>query len=164
LQDYGFLKREQLEKPNPDEVFFLPQRPYMVIGSLRDQLTFPKSSSADSRNDTHLKQLLESVDLGHILTRIDNDWNTVLPWEDVLSIGEQQRIAMARLFYHNPSVAILDECTSALDEKLQERFYHMCKEKGITFLSVGHRPELKDFHTMMLKWQDKGSWAQSNIQ
>ncbi len=94
----------------------------MVIGSLRDQLTFPTNSdTTDSSHDEQLKKILQLLDLGHLLDLVDNDWNAVLPWEDVLSIGEQQRVAMARLFYHNPSVAILDECTSALDTKLQER-------------------------------------------
>src|SRR5437764_77680 len=109
-------------KIGKDGLFFLPQRPYMVIGSLKDQITYPHIGANNNNEvrEEELKKVLEMVDLEHIIDRV-GDWNAVFNWEDILSLGEQQRIAMARLFYHKPLVAILDECTSALNVDHQEK-------------------------------------------
>jgi ABC-type uncharacterized transport system fused permease/ATPase subunit len=111
----------------------------MVPGSLKDQITYPEVLKADKSAEDSLKQILDSLELSHILERVGS-FETVLNWEDILSLGEQQRIAMARLFFHKPLVAILDECTSALNVELEEKFYTQLKTLGISFLSVGHRP------------------------
>jgi ABC-type multidrug transport system ATPase subunit len=103
----------------------------------------------------------------------------VLNWEDVLSLGEQQRIGMARLFYHKPLVAILDECTSALNVELEQKFYNQLKALGITYLSVGHRPGnlneyilslcslinegLQEYHDQLLQLKADKTWSISRI-
>jgi ABC-type uncharacterized transport system fused permease/ATPase subunit len=79
---------------------------------------------------------LKLVDLDHLVERVEYKWDTVLNWEDILSLGEQQRIAMARLFYHQPRVAILDECTSALNVELEKQFYEKCQELNIRYIRL----------------------------
>src|SRR5258708_7626627 len=99
-------------------ILFLPQRPFMALGSLRDQVTYPLIYRGESQKkviDKEIVDILEMLSLRHVFDRVPEGLETCLVWEDVLSLGEQQRIAMARLFYHQPLVAILDECTSALD-------------------------------------------------
>ena len=73
-------------------------------------------------------------------------FDTVNNWEDLLSLGEQQRVSLVRLILHKPALAILDECTSAIDEAQQERFYRLLRSLKIAYISVGHRPELFNFH------------------
>ncbi len=104
------------------------------------------------------------VSLGHLLERVDHKWNAVLHWEDVLSLGEQQRMAMARLFYHRPSVAILDECSSALNVEFEQQFYMHCQRLGIKYISVGHRPGLIEYHDTLLMMDNEGAWKVSTIE
>jgi ATP-binding cassette subfamily D (ALD) protein 3 len=106
-----------LSKPPPHELFYVPQKPYLVMGTFRDQIIYPNSleESVNRRgnNDEKLLELLKVVQLDYLLDR-EGGWNSVRDWQDVLSGGEKQRVAMARLFYHKPIFAILDECTSAV--------------------------------------------------
>merc|ERR1711977_256156 len=126
-----------------NNMFFLSQRPYLVTGSLRDQLLYPNpsptaianASKADesvarkaSRNcpmirDIDIKDTLQKVELGYLLDRYSLD--TVINWEDTLSGGEKQRIAMARLLCHKPKYAILDECTSAVSADGEQKLYEI---------------------------------------
>ncbi len=145
-------------------ILFLPQRAYMVIGSLRDQLTYPEVHTEQGETrDNKLKLILQMLDLGHVLERVEGNWSTVLTWEDILSVGEQQRIAMARLFYHQPLFAILDECTSALNVELERKFYVQCQQLGIHYISVGHRSTLLEYHDEVLM-MDKTAWTLTPIQ
>ena len=89
------------------------------------------------------------VDLGYLVTMpgvLVDDVN----WEDRLSLGEKQRLAMARLIYHKPTFAILDECTSAVSGEMEDRLYKICKELAVTYITISHRPTLKAFHNQML--------------
>jgi putative ATP-binding cassette transporter len=90
----------------------------MVIGTLRDQIVYP--STNEDEDTPVLQHILAMVGLEKLPHRVGG-WDVALNWEDILSVGEQQRIALARLFYHHPRVAILDECTSALNVELQEK-------------------------------------------
>jgi ABC-type uncharacterized transport system fused permease/ATPase subunit len=108
----------------------------MVLGGLRDQLIYPDPapSSYSELLYKKLEIILRKVDLDHLLEQMNGDWDKVMNWEDILSLGEQQRIAMARMFYHCPRVAIMDECTSALDVPLEHKMYSICRELGIRYI------------------------------
>ncbi|HYN79578.1 MAG TPA: ATP-binding cassette domain-containing protein [Lamprocystis sp. (in: g-proteobacteria)] len=145
-----------LERPRLRDIMFLPQRPYMIDGTLRDQLLYPYPDRGVS--DEQIIEVAGKVNLADVLDRVDNDLGRVIDWVNVLSIGEQQRIAFARLFLRNPKYAFLDEATSALDEDNQEQFYQLLKESGIGFISVGHRTTLMKYHDRILQLDRSGSW------
>jgi putative ATP-binding cassette transporter len=102
-------------------VFFLPQRPYIVLGSLQDQILYPYHNQHVKVDQSKMTELLKYFHLDHLLGVVGNDYEKVVKWDDMLSLGEQQRLSMTRLFYHEPNVVIIDEATSALDIKLQEK-------------------------------------------
>ncbi|GAU33273.1 hypothetical protein TSUD_279470 [Trifolium subterraneum] len=157
-------------------IFFLPQKPYMVLGTLRQQLLYPTwgddvvptsdsnkqknvlpflSNSDDMNSELvkpktdELKKILEDVRLGYILDRFGLD--STHEWSSVLSLGEQQRLAFARLLLSKPQLALLDESTSALDEANEAYLYEKIEAAGITYISVGHRSTLSDFHDRILR-------------
>jgi len=145
-----------LERPPLRDIMFLPQRPYMIDGNLRDQLLYPYPDEGFS--DEQILEVADKVNLSDVLDRVDNDLDRVMDWINVLSIGEQQRVAFARLFLRNSKFAFLDEATSALDEDNQERLYQLLKEAGTGFISVGHRSTLIDYHDRVLELDRSGSW------
>ena len=102
-----------LRRPHMDRLFYIPQRPYLPPGTLRDQIIYPHSKDIITKTDDEIRELLRSVKLDYLEER-ENGLDSLNDWNDVLSGGEKQRIAMARLFYHKPLFAILDECTSAM--------------------------------------------------
>lgn len=116
---------------------FLPQRPYLTIGTLRDQVIYP-DGEADMRekrkNEHDLKRVLEDARLGYLPDR-EGGWDTRKEWKDVLSGGEKQRVAIARLLYHEPQYAFIDEGTSAVSSDVEGLLYETCKEKGISKFS-----------------------------
>ena len=124
---------------------FLSQRPYIVVGNLKEQICYPDTDVILEEND--IANLLSQVGLPDLLDKFANSTEN---WEDVLSVGEQQRLVFARILFHKPSLAILDECTSALDVNMQKKLYTTLIESGVTVVSVGHRPELKSFHDSLL--------------
>ena len=150
-----------------DAVFYLPQRPYNVLGSLVDQLTYPKKdeghfgeldkSVRGIEREKHILDLLRLVDLLHLVDDAGK-WETeVVNWEERLSLGEQQRLAMARLFYHSPTFAILDECTSAVSQAMERTLYAECIARDITYITICHRPALKQYHSQNLHLLGEGS-------
>jgi putative ATP-binding cassette transporter len=142
-------------RPEPDQVLFLPQRPYMVLGTLRDQLLYPNTHL--EVDEQHLKQVLEQVNLADLDERFGG-FDAEQDWADVLSLGEQQRLTFARLLLNKPKYAILDEATSALDLGNEERLYQHLREKGTTFLSVGHRSTLANYHQSLLELSQDKKW------
>ena len=145
-----------LERPPRRDIMFLPQRPYMIDGDLRDQLLYPYTDEALS--DDEILTVVDKVNLADVLDRVDRDLDRAMDWTNVLSIGEQQRVAFARLFLRNPKFAFLDEATSALDEDNQGRLYQMLKESRIGFISVGHRTTLTKYHDRVLQLDRSGRW------
>jgi putative ATP-binding cassette transporter len=129
-----------LERPPLVELMFLPQRPYMIQGNLRDQLLYPYPER--KVDDDSIREVVEEVNLSDVFARVDDDLDRVLDWTNVLSVGEQQRVAFARLFLRKPRFAFLDEATSALDEENQDTLYRLLQKSGIGFISVGHRKTL----------------------
>jgi len=138
----------EISRPNLKEILFLPQRPYMTIGSLREQLIYPQIEC--NIDNTKLYQVLKKVNLENLVERfggldIEKDWS------NVLSLGEQQRLAFARLLVNSPNYAILDEATSALDLSNEHNLYHHLQQTQTTFISVGHRPSLINYHDHILQ-------------
>lgn len=151
----------ELIKPPKGKLFYIPQKPYMTLGCLRDQLTYPHSGPEALRRgttDQMLEEHLNRVQLGYLLER-EGGLNAVADWLDVLSGGEKQRIAMARLFYHAPQFAILDECTSAVSVDVEGSMYRYCKEVGITLLTVSHRKSLWQHHEYVLHLDGRGAYT-----
>ena len=149
-----------LERPAFVHLMFLPQRPYMVEGSLRAQLLYPYPDQ--SVTDEQIRAVVAQVNLSDVFARVDEDLDRVIDWSNVLSLGEQQRIAFARLFLRQPKFAFLDEATSALDEDNQQDLYQHIKDSQISFISVGHRTTLIPYHDRLLTLDRSGSWEIHN--
>jgi vitamin B12/bleomycin/antimicrobial peptide transport system ATP-binding/permease protein len=145
----------RIVRPPLEEVLFLPQRPYIILGTLREQLLYPRTNR--QMTDTELKTVLQQVNLQNLVTKVDS-FDTEIPWENILSLGEQQRLAFARLLVTRPSFTILDEATSALDLKNEGSLYQQLQDTKTTFISVGHRESLFNYHQWVLELSQDSSW------
>ncbi|KAJ4366410.1 ATP-binding cassette long-chain fatty acid transporter pxa1 [Neocucurbitaria cava] len=135
-----------------DGIMFLPQRPYLSTGTLRDQVIYPHTDAdmkAAGRRDFELSQILEEAKLGYIPDR-EGGWDTKKVWKDVFSGGEKQRVGIARLLYHEPRYAFVDEGTSAVSSDVEGLLYERAKAKGITLITISTRASLKRYHTYTL--------------
>jgi len=154
-----------LRKPAKEEIMFIPQKPYLVLGSLRDQIIYPHEYADMQRlgvTDDDLAALLAIVDPARNITT-EWQWDTVKDWFHAFSGGQKQRVAMARLFYHKPKFAILDECTSAVSDEVEGTIYSTCRALGITIFTVSHRPSLAKYHDVVLKFEGFGRWSTQQI-
>ncbi|EKD00942.1 adrenoleukodystrophy protein [Trichosporon asahii var. asahii CBS 8904] len=142
-------------------ITYIPQRPYLCTGTLRDQIIYPDNHAqmlAKGVTDADLQGMLEVVDIGNIVER-EGGWGAVREWRDALSGGDKQRIAMARLFYHRPKYAILDECTSAVTLEIEKAMYDHATNLGITLMTVSHRPSLWKYHKLVLQYDGQGGYV-----
>jgi vitamin B12/bleomycin/antimicrobial peptide transport system ATP-binding/permease protein len=137
-------------RPDLREIYFLPQRPYMLLGSLRNQLLYPRM--AQSIPEDELRHVLQSVNLADLPER-SGGFEAELAWADVLSLGEQQRLGFAR-----PGFAVLDEATSALDRENESMLYRKLQELNIHYISVGHRSSILDYHDQVLELRGQDQW------
>ncbi|KDP37481.1 hypothetical protein JCGZ_06921 [Jatropha curcas] len=182
IEDHRSHDKVELDRPvsrNSRGIFFLPQRPYMVLGTLRQQLLYPtwiddiipmldgtkltgpmsflmgKPNSENMQGKPNkpttddLIRVLENVRLGYIFSRFGS-LDSTHEWSSVLSLGEQQRLAFARLLLSKPRLVLLDESTSALDEANEAHLYQQIEAAGITYVSIGHRRTLYEHHNMIL--------------
>jgi ABC-type uncharacterized transport system fused permease/ATPase subunit len=144
-------------RPQPEDLLFLPQRPYLILGSLRQQLLYPHDAESNEISDEQLLQVLDRVNLSELPDRFGFD--TVTNWSQTLSMGEQQRLAFARLFLTQPQYAMLDEATSALDWENERKLYHHLQAQPITIISVGHRSTLTNYHQQILELKGDRTWC-----
>jgi len=144
-----------VERPKIGDLLFVPQRPYMLLGSLREQLCYPLRE--DSFDDELLRETLKKVRLAKLVERYP-DLGIKQDWPRLLSLGEQQRLAFARLLLNEPRFAVLDEATSALDVNTERMLYSMLVAKGVAVISVGHRPTLAEYHDEVLELSGSGNW------
>jgi putative ATP-binding cassette transporter len=142
-------------RPSSNSMLFLPQKPYMILGTLRQQLLYPHTDSHIP--DAQLEEALRQVNLADLTAKVGG-LDVELSWSDVLSLGEQQRLAFARLLLTKPSYAILDEATSALDVQNEKRLYQMLQQSDTTIVSVGHRPSLLQYHQKVLQLRGRSQW------
>ena len=149
-----------VRKPPHTSIFYIPQRPYLSRGTLRQQLIYPDSlrqMRAKKTTDAQLERHLAAVDIAHLLDR-PGGWDAQDEWSTTLSIGLQQRLAMARLFYHSPKYAILDECTSSVTLEVEKSMYETAKSLGVTLMTVSHRRSLWRYHGWILQFDGKGGY------
>ena len=155
-----------VRKPPFADIFYIPQRPYLSRGSLRQQVIYP-DSLRDMRSrgitDADLIRILSIVEIDYIVARQDGGWDAEAEWADVLSGGLQQRIAMARLFYHAPRYAILDECTSSVTLEIERVMYDEAKRLGITLMTVSHRRSLWKYHSKILQFNGQGGYIFTDL-
>ena len=139
-----------IELPVGAKRLFLPQRPYLVLGSLRRALSYPRTAAAP---DTEIARILKLVGLEHFAARLDD----VDDWSRILSLGEQQRLAFARILLIRPDWIFLDEATSALDEPRERTLYEVLHQElpAASIISVGHRSTLFVLHDTELHLQDQ---------
>jgi putative ATP-binding cassette transporter len=147
--------RGSVSRPPEGELMFIPQKPYMLLGSLREQLCYPQA--VDRCSDAQLRHVLQEVRLGELVRRYP-DLDIKQDWPRLLSLGEQQRLAFARLLLNGPAFVVLDEATSALDVATEKRLYELLVQREMAFVSVGHRPTLKDYHDTVLELDGSGAW------
>lgn len=167
----------KVRKPPSDDIFYIPQRPYLSKGSLRQQILYPDTRPdmvAKGVTDKDLMKILAvleidkllglnsnkaSFDTGSKQSREKTGLDMEAEWSDVLSTGHQQRIAAARLFYHRPKYAILDECTSSVTAEVEKIMYDEAKRLGITLMTVSHRRSLWRYHGWILQFDGQGSYV-----
>ncbi|GAB1861938.1 ATP-binding cassette sub-family D member 1 [Camponotus japonicus] len=141
-------------------LFYIPQKPYMTVGCLREQIIYPAHSSSGNCSDEELLRLLDDVDLRSIVDREPEGFDALGDWDSTLSGGEKQRLAMTRLLYHAPQYALLDECTSAVSLEAEGIMYETVKKKGITLLTITHRvASLAKYHKLLLRFDGEGGWT-----
>ncbi len=145
-----------VDRPETGDLLFIPQKPYMLLGSLREQLCYPTEEERFS--DEQLRSVLEQVNLSKLVSRYP-DLDIKQDWQRILSLGEQQRLAFGRLLLNSPRFVVLDEATSALDVSTEKHLYDLLVSRELSFVSVGHRPSLKHFHDNVLELRGDGGWS-----
>lgn len=142
-----------VSRPMETSALFLSQRPYLPLGNLRSALSYPSLVLDDAAIHTALVK----VQLGHLQDRLDMPAD----WSNILSLGEQQRLAFARVLLNRPRIAFLDEATSAMDEGLEHAMYELLRHElpHCMLVSVGHRSTLDGFHSHKLVLQPGGQWT-----
>ncbi|WP_320170681.1 ABC transporter ATP-binding protein/permease [Maridesulfovibrio sp.] len=143
----------EIDMPARDKVMFLSQKPYLPLGTLRQAMYYPGSPE---EGDTRIEELMKFSNLEHLTGELDTYGN----WGQVLSLGEQQRVAFVRILLNKPEYLFMDEATASLDEELENRMYsRIFKEcPDMAVISIGHRSTLLELHDLRLKLTGKAEW------
>ena len=147
----------KLTRPVETQSLFLPQKPYLPLGSLRKALYYPAAVPVGEReNVDQAAEVLRQCQLGHLQSQLDDEAD----WARTLSLGEQQRLAIGRVLLNRPQVVFLDEASSAMDEGLEYAMYQLLRQSlpEAILVSVGHRSSLLEFHTQELELLGGGQW------
>ena len=144
-----------IKRPSSEEILFLPQHAYMVLGSLRVQLNYPNLDRAAS--DEELREVLSLVNLGGLIDRCGG-FDAEFDFDKILSTGERQRVAFARAILKKPRYVLLDEATSALDGDNESALYEKLVATSSTIISVSHHPALVKYHAQVLELKADGAW------
>ncbi|KAI0274888.1 ABC transporter transmembrane region 2-domain-containing protein [Gloeopeniophorella convolvens] len=162
---YGKYIWGVVHKPPADQFILIPQRPYLPIGTLRDQVIYPHNKIDMERrgvSDSDLLEILSIVQMESVVER-EGGWDAAREWRDALSGGDKQKIAWARLFYHKPKYAVLDEATSLVPTEVEGMMMDYATELGITLLTVSHRPSLWKYHAMILHYDGQGGYVFTHL-
>jgi vitamin B12/bleomycin/antimicrobial peptide transport system ATP-binding/permease protein len=149
----------ELRRPDGDATLFLSQMPYLPLGDLRTAVTYP-GPPGDLDDDT-IREVLRKVQLGNLVDRLDEEQD----WATILSPGEQQRVAFARILLLRPALVFLDEATSAVDEGLEYSLYDLIRTEvpDCILFSVSHRSTVDQHHARQLELSGDGSWELSLV-
>ena len=144
-------------RPSSRHCLFLPQKPYMPLGTLRAALYYPVAPVTGEE----AAAILQQCHLGHLVDKLDIEDD----WSRILSLGEQQRLAIGRVLANRPQVVFLDEASSAMDEGLEHAMYGLLRESlpETILVSVGHRSTLLSFHTQELELLGNGAWRLADV-
>jgi vitamin B12/bleomycin/antimicrobial peptide transport system ATP-binding/permease protein len=134
--------RGRVNVPRGAKVLFLPQKPYIPIGTLREAICYPDKPEA--HDDLEIGDAMTAAELGHFAERLDETGN----WSMVMSPGEQQRLSFARALLVRPDWLFLDEASSALDEATEGAMYRLLAQRlpALTMISIAHKPSVVGFH------------------
>jgi ABC-type uncharacterized transport system fused permease/ATPase subunit len=148
-------------KPNSN-IFYIPQKAYLVEGTLLDQITYPDINTHVLALDTNqvatripvndINEIIMNVGLGDLFK--EHGYTVTKKWDRILSGGQRQRIGFARLLYHKPKFAILDECTSAISPEIEDKLYNLCKTENITLITIAHRKSVHKHHNFVLEFKE----------
>jgi len=144
-----------IERPKVADMLFLPQHAYMILGNLRHQLCYP--NIAGEVSESELRDVLERVNLPDLVERCGG-FDCHMDFEKILSVGERQRLAFARLLLQHPRFAFLDEATSALDADNEAALFEQLAEMSTTIVSVSHHPSLVRYHSQVLEMTTDCGW------
>jgi len=147
-----------------DQLACLPQREFLGQGSLRELLTPGQKGQGGYQDETTLIELVTLVGLDGLLSRCGGlDGRLDQAWGQILSPGERQRLLWARILHQRPSLALLDEATSAVSEEVQTALYEAAQARGIGLISVGHRNSLRHLHSHLLQLDGSGGWSLGSL-
>ncbi len=164
--DFVFNRALQIVRPPRSKFMLVPQKPYSFEGTLGQQVTYPNVAiAAAAETSAAIQAALDAAGIGYLVTRYEKGLATAMRWEDTLSLGEQQRLGFARLFFHRPHFAVCDECSDAVSMEAEHRLYARLHEQGITVITISKRLVLPEFHTANLSFGEPTvtGWALTKI-
>jgi len=147
----------EIQRPDLSDMMVLPQETYMPLGTLRDQITYPRSAEEAGIDDARILSVLNIVSLGELVKNVGG-LDSIRTWSDVMSPGERQRVAFARMLLANPKLVLLDEATSSLDDATEAKMYDLVTATGATIVSVAHHQALIAYHDTVLELMPGGGW------